>query len=138
MSLSNKRRLLLVVGVSVTLLVLAIIGVLISIKGRTEASTPPPLSSGVRTFSPAPGLAGSIMKIFPTGITILIIIVAPKRFKPDVSVEDSSVRSVPIALSPDSLCEYPHLKLGRLLNLLILLITDFYFSHRTERSFHRT
>ena len=61
MSLSNKRRLLLVVGVSVTLLVLAIIGVLISIKGRTEASTPPPLSSGVRTFSPAPGLAGSIM-----------------------------------------------------------------------------
>ena len=100
MSLSNKRRLLLVVGVSVTLLVLAIIGVLISIKGRTEASTPPPLSSGVRTFSPAPGLAGSNMN--------------------------------------DSLCEYPHLKLGRLLNLLILLITDFYLSHRTGRSFHRT
>ena len=123
MSLSNKRRLLLVVGVSVTLLVLAIIGVLISIKGRTEASTPPPLSSSVRTFSPAPGLAGSIMKTFPTGITILIIVVAPWSFKPDVSVEESSVRSVPMALSPDSLREYPHLKLGRsqLLNLLILL-----------------
>ena len=109
MSLSNKRRLLVVVGVSVTLLVLAIIGVLISIKGRTEASTPPPLSSGVRTFSPAPGLAGSIMKIFPTGITILIIIVAPRSFKPDVSVEDSSVRSVPMA----PLRKYRHLKLGR-------------------------